>query len=103
MRTNKNYPIADVALVGLVVSHELAGPLHVPVIGLVVEEAIHGDHHRLLHLVRHHHSHHRLHLSPLGFSTEAGLIPPTTPRAKISFRQGFTQREKSAGGVFSGL
>ena len=57
-------PVADVAGVGLVVRHELGGALDVPVVHLVVEEAVHRHHHRLLHLVRHHDAHHRLHLGP---------------------------------------
>lgn len=35
-----NYSIADVALVGLVVSHELAGPLDVSIVDLVMKEVI---------------------------------------------------------------
>ncbi|KAK3437480.1 hypothetical protein EUGRSUZ_C02157 [Eucalyptus grandis] len=59
--------VADVALVELVVGHELGGALHEAVVDLVVEEAVHRHHHRLLHLVRHHHPHHPLHL-PLSLS-----------------------------------
>jgi hypothetical protein len=38
-------PIADVALVGLVVRHELGGALDVAVVHLVVEEAVDSHHH----------------------------------------------------------
>lgn len=38
--------VADVALVELVVGHELGGALHEAVVDLVVEEAVHRHHHR---------------------------------------------------------
>lgn len=57
------HAIANVALVVLVVRHELGGTLHIAVVELVVEQPVHRHHHRLLHLVRNHHSHQWLHLS----------------------------------------
>jgi hypothetical protein len=57
-RTRATDPVIDVALVCLIVRHELGGALDVAIVHLVVEEAVHG----LLHLVRHHDPHHRLHL-----------------------------------------
>lgn len=53
--------IANVTKVMLVVGHELGGALDVTVVELVVEEPVDGHHHGLLHLIRHHHPHHRLH------------------------------------------
>jgi hypothetical protein len=61
-RARATDPVADVALIGLVVRHELGGALDVAVVHLVVEEAVDSHHHRLLHLVRHHDPDHRLHL-----------------------------------------
>lgn len=58
-------PVADVAAFGLVVRHELGGALDVAVVHLVVEETVDRHHYRLLHLVRHHDTHHWLHLRPL--------------------------------------
>jgi hypothetical protein len=61
-RARATDPVTDVALVCLIVRHELGGALDVAVVHLVVEEAVHGHHHGLLHLVGHHDPHHRLHL-----------------------------------------
>jgi hypothetical protein len=61
-RARATDPVTDVALVYLIVRHELGGALDVAIVHLVVEEAVHGHNHGLLHLVRHHDPHHRLHL-----------------------------------------
>lgn len=44
-------------------SHELGSTLDVAIVELIVEESIDSYHHRLLHLVRHHRTYHRLHFS----------------------------------------
>jgi len=54
--------VADVAFVRLAVSHELGGALDKAVVHLVVEEAVNRHHYRLLHFVRDHVPHNRLHL-----------------------------------------
>ena len=59
----KTYSVANVALILLIVGHELGGALNIAIIELMVEESIDGHNHRFLHLIGDHHSHHLLHLS----------------------------------------
>ena len=64
----KSYAVTDVAVVVLVVGHELRGALDVAVVDFVVEQSIYRHHHWFLHLVRNHHPHyllHRISLFPL--------------------------------------
>jgi hypothetical protein len=47
----------------------------------VVEEAVHRNHHRLLHLVRHHDPHDRLHFRSPGGSDSLSSTTDRIPRA----------------------